>query len=66
MMSLEEKIARNITRHLRFTESFFKDHLSHATWVRGGRTYSRIGMEKAIQRHLEKVSKKIIELVNNE
>ena len=62
---LQAKIGTQIVKHRRFYESFQR-HNTDFTWIRNGRTYSLIAMENAIEKHLTKISNKIIGLVNEE
>jgi hypothetical protein len=62
---LQAKIETQVVKHRRFYESF-KRHKTDFTWLRNGRTYSLVSMEDAIEKHLNKISKKIIGLVNEQ
>lgn len=62
---LQAKIGTQITKHRKFYDSF-KKLKSDFVWERDGRTYSFEGKEEAIENHLNKISKKIIGLVNEQ
>jgi hypothetical protein len=62
---LQAKIGTQIDKHRKFYNSFQRCK-NEFSWVKNGRTYSLVSMEDAIEKHLRKISKKIIGLVNEQ